>query len=65
MVIPGQLLKGLKPTYLKRNLFVPVDKSDSKIVIAMENPKNLPAQDVIKGFIPGNDFEFCVSLRSR
>ena len=63
MVIPGQLLKGLKPTYLKRNLFVPVDKSDSKIVIAMENPKNLPAQDAIKGLIPGNDFEFCVALR--
>ncbi len=63
MVIPGQLLKGLKPTYLKNNLFVPVAKSDSKIVIAMENPNNLPGQDAIKGLIPGDEFEFCVSLR--
>ncbi len=63
MVIPGQLLKGLKPTYLKNNLFVPVAKSDSKIVIAMENPNYLPGQDSVKGLIKGNEFEFCVSLR--
>ena len=63
MVIPGQLLKGLRPTYLKNNLFVPVAKSDSKIVIAMENPNYLPGQDAIKGLILGKDFEFCVSLR--
>jgi type II secretory ATPase GspE/PulE/Tfp pilus assembly ATPase PilB-like protein len=63
MVIPVQLLKGLKPTYLKNNLFVPVAKSDSKIVMAMENPDYLPGQDTIKGLIPGQEFEFCVSLR--
>ena len=63
MVIPGQLLKGLKPAYLKKNLFVPVNKSGSKIVIAMENPRNLPAQDAIRAIIPNNDFEFCVSFR--
>ena len=63
MVIPGQLLKGLRPTYLKNNLFVPVAKSDSTIVIAMENPNYLPAQDAVKGLIFGKDFEFCVSLR--
>jgi len=63
MVIPGQLLKGLKSTYLKNNFFVPVAQSDSKIVIAMENPNYLPGQDAIKGLIPGKEFEFCVSLR--
>jgi len=63
MAIPGQLLKGLKPTYLKRSLFVPVDQSDLKIVIAMENPDYLPGQDAIRGLIPGKEFEFCVSLK--
>ena len=63
MVIPGQLLKNLKPSFLKSNLFVPVDQSDSKIVIAMENPNYLPAQDTVKGLIAGKDFEFCVSLK--
>jgi type II secretory ATPase GspE/PulE/Tfp pilus assembly ATPase PilB-like protein len=63
MVIPGQLLKGLKATYLKRNHFVPVYQSNQKIVIAMENPNYLPDQDTIKRLIVGEEFEFCVSLR--
>ncbi|MBW1714226.1 MAG: GspE/PulE family protein [Deltaproteobacteria bacterium] len=63
MVIPGQLLKGLRPKYLKDNLFVPVGQSDSKIVIAMENPEYLPGQDAVKRLLPGKDFEFCVALR--
>jgi type II secretory ATPase GspE/PulE/Tfp pilus assembly ATPase PilB-like protein len=63
MVIPGQLLKNLRPAFLKNNLFVPVTQSDSKIVIAMENPNYLPAQDTVKGLVPGKDFEFCVSLK--
>ncbi|MBE9574932.1 MAG: GspE/PulE family protein [Proteobacteria bacterium] len=63
MVIPGQLLKGLRPKFLKDNLFVPVRKSDSKIVIAMENPEYLPGQDAVKRLLPGKDFEFCVALR--
>jgi type II secretory ATPase GspE/PulE/Tfp pilus assembly ATPase PilB-like protein len=63
MVIPGQLLKGLKPNYLKHNLFVPVDTYDSKIVIAMENPNYLPGQDAVKRIIFAEQFEFCVSLK--
>ena len=63
MVIPGQLLKGLKPTYLKNNFFIPVAQSGSKTVIAMENPYYLPGQDAIKGLIPSKEFEFCVSLK--
>jgi len=63
MVIPVQLLKGLRPTYLKKNLFVPVAQSDSKIMVAMENPHYLPGQDAVKRLIPGREFEFCVSLR--
>ena len=63
MAISGQLLKGLKPTYLRKNLFVPVTQSGSKTVIAMENPYYLPLQDAIRGLIPGKEFEFCVSLK--
>jgi len=63
MVIPGQLLKNLKPSFLKNNLFVPLGQTDSKIVVAMENPNYLPAQDTVKGLIKGQDFEFCVSLK--
>jgi len=63
MVIPGQLLKGLKINFLKRNTFVPVSQSGNAVTIAMENPNYLPARDTVKRLMPGKEFEYCVSLR--
>jgi len=63
MVIPGQLLKGLKINFLKKNAFVPVEQSGNIVTIAMENPNYLPARDTIKRLIPGKQFEHCVALR--
>ncbi|MGD8386156.1 MAG: GspE/PulE family protein [Desulfobacteraceae bacterium] len=63
MVIPGQLLKGLKINFLKRNAFVPVSQSGNVVAIAMENPNYLPARDTVKRLMPGKEFEYCVSLR--
>jgi type II secretory ATPase GspE/PulE/Tfp pilus assembly ATPase PilB-like protein len=63
MVIPGDLLKGLRPSFLKSNIFVPVSTSGEKIVVAMENPDYLPARDTIRRLIPGKEFEYCVALK--
>ncbi|MBN2059382.1 MAG: GspE/PulE family protein [Deltaproteobacteria bacterium] len=63
MIIPGQLLKGLKVNFLKNNVFVPVAQSGNKVVIAMENPDYLPARDAVKKLINAKDFEYCVSTR--
>lgn len=63
MVIPWNLIQGLRPNFLKNNLFVPVAQSGSKVIIAMENPDYLPGQDMIKGLIRSKEFEFCVSLK--
>jgi type II secretory ATPase GspE/PulE/Tfp pilus assembly ATPase PilB-like protein len=63
MVIPGDLLRGQRPSFLKSNIFVPVGKSGNKVIIAMENPDYLPARDTIRRLIPGNEFEYCVALK--
>jgi type II secretory ATPase GspE/PulE/Tfp pilus assembly ATPase PilB-like protein len=63
MVIPGQLLKGLKANFLKHSVFTPVSQSGNKVILAMEDPNYLPARDTIRRLIPGKDFEFCVSLK--
>jgi len=63
MIIPGQLLKGLKVNFLRSNIFVPVSQSGNKVVVAMENPDFLPARDTVKRLIPGKEFEYCVSLK--
>jgi type II secretory ATPase GspE/PulE/Tfp pilus assembly ATPase PilB-like protein len=63
MMIPGELLKGLKVGFLRTNVFVPVAQMDGKVVVAMENPNYLPARDAIKRIIKAKDFEYCVSLK--
>ena len=63
MVIPGELLKGLKVNFLKKNVFVPVSQRDGKVLVAMENPDYLPARDVINRMMPGKKFEYCVALK--
>jgi type II secretory ATPase GspE/PulE/Tfp pilus assembly ATPase PilB-like protein len=63
MVIPGQLLKGLKMNFLKKNVFVPLSQSGNKVVVAMENPDYLPARDVISRLIPAKQYEYCVALK--
>jgi type II secretory ATPase GspE/PulE/Tfp pilus assembly ATPase PilB-like protein len=63
MVIPGQLLKGLKINFLKKNIFVPLSQSGNKVVVAMENPDYLPARDVISRLIPAKQYEYCVALK--
>ncbi|MFZ7112091.1 MAG: ATPase, T2SS/T4P/T4SS family, partial [Desulfatiglandales bacterium] len=63
MVLPLQLRKGLRPGFLRNNLFVPVSQSGNTVVIAMEDPDHLPVRDTIRRLITGHDFEYCVSLR--
>jgi len=63
MPLPEQILKDLKPGYLKSNGFVPVEHEGDRVVVAMENPGYLPARDAIKRIIPAKNFEYCVSLR--
>ncbi len=63
MIIPGQLLKGLRVNFLKNNNFVPVVQSEDTVVVAMENPASLPARDAIKRLIKAGKFEYCVSLK--
>ena len=62
MSIPDELLKGLKPGYLRSNLFIPVARSGNKIVVAMEAPASLSARDAVKKLFPATQFEYCVSF---
>jgi type II secretory ATPase GspE/PulE/Tfp pilus assembly ATPase PilB-like protein len=63
LVIPGEVLKGLRASFLKNNVFVPVSQTGNRVVIAMENPDYLPARDTIRRLIPGKEFEYCVALK--
>jgi len=63
MVVPGQLLKGLRASFLKNSSIVPVARSGDTVVVAMEDPDFLPARDAIKRLVKAKRFEYCVSLK--
>lgn len=63
MSIPIELLRGLRPDYLRSAGFVPVAKENKKVIVVMEAPDYLPVRDSIKRIIPAREYEFRVSLR--
>ena len=61
--IPGDLLTRLKHIYLKRNLWVPLERQDGKVKILLDNPQRLDKIDSVKSLIPAEKYEFAVGLR--
>jgi transcriptional regulator with GAF, ATPase, and Fis domain len=61
--IPGDLLTGLKTSFMKRNHWVPIRREDEKIVIAVDNPFHLQKIDMIKLLFAGQELTFHVALR--
>lgn len=61
--IPGELLTGLKVTFMRKNLWVPLRIEDGKIVIVIDNPNDLQKIDVVRSLFPGKEIKFYVSLK--
>jgi type II secretory ATPase GspE/PulE/Tfp pilus assembly ATPase PilB-like protein len=61
--IPGELLTGLKVSFLKNNCWVPIERKEEKIAIAIDNPFDLQRIDVIKPLFLGEQLEFRVALK--
>ncbi len=61
--IPGELLRGLKVPFMKKNFWVPIGKDDEKIIIAIDNPYHLQKIDMIKSVFAGKSPVFHVALR--
>ncbi len=61
--IPGDLLTHLKSIYLKRNLWVPLERRNGKVKILLDNPQRLDKIDSVKSLIPAEKYEFAVGLR--
>ncbi len=62
VTIPGELLAGLKVSFMRSNIWVPLRVEENKIVIAVNNPFDLQKIDEIKSLFGGKELEFCVAL---
>lgn len=61
--IPGDLIAGLKVSFMRKNLWVPLRIEDGKIVIVIDNPYDLQKINEIKSLFPGKKIKFYVSLK--
>ncbi|PID41008.1 MAG: pilus assembly protein [Proteobacteria bacterium] len=61
--IPGDLIQGLKVSFMRTNIWVPLKSEDNKVVVAVDNPHDLKKIDEIKALFPGRLVTFYVSLK--
>ena len=61
--IPGELLRGLKVPFMKKNYWVPIGKDGEKIIVAIDNPLHLQKIDMIRPLFPREGLLFHVALK--
>jgi len=60
---PESLLRNLRQEYLRRELWVPLKKTKSGIVVLMDDPQNILKKDQIESFLKTRTLEICVALK--
>ncbi|MCD6139054.1 MAG: GspE/PulE family protein [Deltaproteobacteria bacterium] len=61
--IPGDLLPGLKISFMQKNYWVPIGRDGDKVVIAIDNPYHLQKIDMIRSLFAGKSLVFHVALK--
>lgn len=62
MRIPGDLINNLKQDYLRRELWVPLEKKDGVIRIIIDDPNNILKRDMIENLLKTKSVRYDVSL---
>ncbi len=60
--IPGDLLKNLKREYLRRELWVPLCKTDDKIQVIVDDPNNILKRDMIESLLKTKAVKYDVAF---
>jgi len=60
--IPGDLLVNLKKEYLRRELWVPLEKKDGQIHVLVDDPNNILKRDTIESLLKTKAVRYDVAL---
>ncbi len=60
--IPGDLLKNLRKDYLRRELWVPIEKVDGSVRIIVDDPNNILKKDTIENLMKTRAVRYDVAL---
>jgi type II secretory ATPase GspE/PulE/Tfp pilus assembly ATPase PilB-like protein len=63
VIPPPDLMKDLKLEFLKRNLWLPIRREDSAILVLIDNPQDLQRVDAIYQLLRGQQIKLAVGLR--
>ena len=61
--IPGKLLAGLKASFMRNSVWVPVGTEEDQPLVAIDDPRDLKRIDEIKSLFSGRSLKFVVALR--
>ena len=61
--IPGDLLKNLRTEYLSRELWVPLEKTDGKIRVIVDDPNNILKKDIIENLLKTKSINYNVAVK--
>ena len=61
-VIPGDLIKNLKKDYLRRELWVPLEKKEGSIHVIVDDPNNILKRDTIESLLKTKQVKYDVAL---
>ena len=60
--IPGDLLKNLKKEYLRRELWVPIEKVNGTIHVLVDDPNNILKRDMIESLLKTKNIKYDVAF---
>ena len=60
--IPFDLLRNLKEEYLRRELWVPLERKDGKVKVLVDDPNNILKRDMIESLLKTSAVEYDVAL---
>ncbi len=61
-VIPGDLIKNLKKDYLRRELWVPLEKKDDYIYVIIDDPNNILKRDTIESLLRTKQVKYDIAF---
>ncbi len=61
-VIPGDLIRNLKKDYLRRELWVPLEKKDGFIHVILDDPNNILKRDTIESLLRTKQVKYDIAL---
>ena len=61
-VIPGDLIKNLRKDYLRREVWVPLEKIDNYIHVIVDDPNNILKRDAIENLLKTKKVKYDIAL---